>query len=133
MEKKLKGRTIVAGKAKGPALVTSECISFMGCTNPKTGCIIERGHEIEGQCMQGRILCFPSSKGSTGGSYMLYDAVKRGVGPVAIINSVAESIAVIGAIISDLPMIDGIDISEIKPGDLLELDADQAEVTVYRK
>jgi predicted aconitase with swiveling domain len=132
MEKKLKGRKIVSGKASGRALVTSECLSFMGSTNPKTGCIIEHGHQLEGQCMQGHVLCFPSSKGSTGGSYMLYDAVKRGVGPVAIINKEAESIAVIGAIVADLPMVDQIDIDEIKTGDYVEVDADSGEVIIRR-
>ena len=130
MPKTLKGRCIVPGRAEGSALVTSEDISFMGSTNPKTGFIIERGHELEGQCMQGRVLCFPSSKGSTGGSYMLYDAVKRGVGPVAIINAAAESIAVIGAIVADLPMIDQIDLREIKTGDLVTVDAAEGLVTI---
>lgn len=41
----LKGRKIVKGKVEGEALVTKDCISFMGSTNPKTGEIIERGHD----------------------------------------------------------------------------------------
>jgi len=128
----LKGRKIVKGRAEGRALMTREAISFMGSTDPKTGTIIERGHEIEGECMQGKILCFPTSKGSTGGSYMLYDAVKRGVGPIGIVNIQAESIAVIGAIVSDLPMVDGIDISQIRTGDYVELNADAGVVKVDR-
>lgn len=133
MERILQGRPVVKGRAEGKALVTSECISFMGSTNPKTGYIIEHGHELEGQCMQGKILCFPSSKGSTGGSYMLYDAVKRGVGPCAIVNVEAESIAVIGAIVADLPMVDKIDITEIKNGDHVVVEADTGVVRVTSK
>jgi predicted aconitase with swiveling domain len=129
----LQGRKIVKGKAEGEALVTKECISFMGSTDPKTGCIIERGHELEGQCMQGRILCFPSSKGSTGGSYMLYDAVKRGVGPAGIVNIEPESVVVIGAIVAEIPLVAGIDITEIKTGDYLILDADAGTVIVTKK
>jgi predicted aconitase with swiveling domain len=113
-------------------MVTKDHISFMGSTNPKTGCIIEHGHELEGKCMRGNVLCFPSSKGSTGGSYMLYDAVKRGVGPVAILNQEAESIAVIGAIVAELPMVDGIDIRQIETGDFVEVDADKGEVIVHK-
>ncbi len=75
----LKGRKIVEGFAEGEALVTSQPLSFMGSINPKTGYIIEQGHELEGQCLKGKILVFPFSKGSTGGSYMLYDVVKNGV------------------------------------------------------
>ena len=129
----LNGRRIVKGKVEGYALVSQQdCISFMGSTDPKTGYIIERAHELEGELMQGKILCFPQSKGSTGGSYMLYDAVKRGVGPVGIVNIQAESIVVVGAIISDLPMVDQIDIAQIENGDYLILDADKGMVTVIK-
>ncbi len=129
----LKGRSIVKGVAEGEALVTKDCISFMGSTNPKTGYIIEKGHELEGQCMQGKILCFPSSKGSTGGSYMLYDGVKRGVGPAAIVNIDPESIVVIGAIISELPLVSGIDITKIHTGDYVRVDATNGTVEILKR
>ena len=131
--KVLQGRSIVEGRAEGEALVTKDNISFMGSTNPKTGYIIEKGHELEGQCMQGRILCFPSSKGSTGGSYMLYDAVKRGVGPAGIINVEAESIVVIGAIVAELPLVAEIDITQIETGDYVVMDATTGRVEVTKK
>ncbi len=129
----LQGRKVVRGCAEGEALVTSDCISFMGSTNPKTGQIIERGHELEGEYMQGKILCFPSSKGSTGGSYMLYDAVKRGVGPAGIVNAEAESIVVIGAIVAGLPLVDRIDLGQIKTGDYISLDATNGRITITKK
>ncbi|KUK35779.1 MAG: Uncharacterized protein XD66_1515, partial [Thermacetogenium phaeum] len=115
--KVLKGRKIVEGIAEGEALVTRDPISFMGSINPKTGYVIERGHEIEGQCLKGKILVFPSAKGSTGGSYMLYDLVRNGVGPAGIVNAEADSVVVIGAIVADLPMVDRINIAEIETGD----------------
>ncbi|HEY8462748.1 MAG TPA: DUF126 domain-containing protein [Bacillota bacterium] len=128
----LQGRKIVEGKVAGEALVTKDPISFMGSINPKTGMVIERGHELEGQCLKGKILVFPCAKGSTGGSYMLYDVVKNGVGPLGIINIDAESVVVIGAIVADLPMIDRIDINQIKTGDYLILDATQGKVEIHR-
>lgn len=129
----LQGRCIVKGKVSGEALVTKDNISFMGSVNPKTGIIIESGHELEGKSIAGKILVFPTAKGSTGGSYMLYDVVKNKVGPIAIINAKAESIVVIGAIVSELPMIDNIDISKIKTGDKLELDATSGRVKILGK
>ncbi len=129
----LQGRKIVEGKVEGVALVTKEAISFMGSINPKTGYVIERGHELEGQCLKGHILVFPTAKGSTGGSYMLYDVVKNGVGPLGIINKEAESVVVIGAITADLPMVDQIDISQIETGDYVILDATNGLVTVRKK
>ncbi len=132
-EKVLQGRCVVAGVSAGEALVTSDAISFMGTVNPKTGVIIERKHEIEGECLKGKILVFPFSKGSTGGSYMLYDVVKNGVGPAGIVNIEAESVVTIGAIVSDLPMVDKVDIKQIKTGDYVYLDATNGAVRVVPK
>ncbi len=115
-EKILRGRCIVEGVVEGEAIVTNDAISFMGTVNPKTGVVIERKHEIEGQCLKGKILLYPTGKGSTGGSYMLYDLVKNGVGPLGVVNSKGEAVSVIGAIVADLPMVDGIDINQVKTG-----------------
>ncbi|NLA05276.1 MAG: DUF126 domain-containing protein [Firmicutes bacterium] len=128
--KMLNGRSVVKGKVEAEALVTAEPLSFMGSVNPKTGYVIERGHELEGQCLKGRILVFPTAKGSTGGSYMLYDVVKNGVGPTGIINIEADPVVVIGAIVAKLPAVDQVDISQIKTGDRLVLDADAGTVEV---
>ena len=128
--KMLNGRSVVKGKVEAEALVTTEPLSFMGSVNPKTGYVIERGHELEGQCLKGRILVFPTAKGSTGGSYMLYDVVKNGVGPTGIINIEADPVVVIGAIVAKLPAVDQVDISQIKTGDRLVLDADAGTVEV---
>lgn len=133
MKKELKARRIVEGYAEGEALVTKDGISFMGTVNPQTGYIIERKHEIEGECMKGKILVYPRGKGSTGGSYMLYDVVKNGVGPAGIINQQCESVTVIGAIISELPMVDQADISEIETGDYVYLDATNGIIQVVKK
>ncbi|CEP66127.1 Aconitase/3-isopropylmalate dehydratase, swivel [Moorella glycerini] len=131
--KVIKGRKIVEGIAEGEALVTKEPISFMGSINPKTGYVIERGHEIEGQCLKGKVLVFPRAKGSTGGSYMLYDVVKNGVGPVGIVNVEADSVVVIGAIVADLPMVDKIDIGEIETGDYVVVDGNNGVVKVQKR
>lgn len=129
----LTGRQIVEGNVEGEALVTKDPISFMGTINPKTGYVIERKHEIEGACLSGKILVFPFSKGSTGGSYMLYDVVKNGVGPKGIINLEAEPVVVIGAIVADLPMVDQVDIDKIETGDYVYLNATEGIVKVIRK
>lgn len=129
----LKGRCIVEGKVEGRVLKTNDCISFMGTVDPKTGQIIERKHEIVGEYLKGKILVFPRSKGSTGGSYMLYEVVKNGVGPLGIINVEAEPVVTIGAIVSDLSMVDKIDISQIQNGDYVKLDSTEGTVTVIRE
>ena len=67
--KVLTGRVIKAGRARGVALVSSEPISFFGLVDAETGTVIEKGHPLEGQSVAGRVLVFPTGKGSTVGSY----------------------------------------------------------------
>jgi predicted aconitase with swiveling domain len=102
----LKGRTISKGTAAGPALVSKDAISFLGGVDPKTGDVIEKGHALYGKNVKGTILIFPGGKGSTVGSYVLYQLKKNGVAPAAIINVKSEPIVAVGAIISGIPMVD---------------------------
>jgi predicted aconitase with swiveling domain len=110
----LHGRTIYEGVVQGKALVTSQGISFFGGVDPETGVIVERGHELEGQSIAGKILVFPQGKGSTVGSYTLYRLKHSGMAPAAIINSECETITAVGCIISEIPCVDKIDIQLIE-------------------
>ena len=124
------GRTIFKGEAKGQALVTSQGISFFGGVDPDTGVVVERGHELEGQSIAGKVLVFPRGKGSTVGSYTLYRLKHNGLAPLGIINSECETITAVGCIISEIPCVDQIDISQIKTGVTLLIDADNAVVQI---
>ena len=126
----LKGRVIKAGRGDGEALVSSAAIGFLGGVDPETAEIVERGHPLEGQCIAGRVLVFPTGKGSTVGSYTLYRLARSGLAPAGIINAESEPIVAVGAIISEIPMIDRIDISKIRSGDRITIDEDK--VTVER-
>jgi predicted aconitase with swiveling domain len=120
----LKGRIILKGKTQEEALVTSQPISFYGGVDPNTGEVIEKGHELQGKSVKGKILVFPSGKGSTVGSYTLYRLKKNGVAPAGMINRECETVVAVGAIISEIPCVDKIDISKIKTGDLIRIDGD---------
>ncbi len=120
----MKGRVIfkIDEEIKGEALVSKEPIGFLGGVDPNTGEVLEG--DIKGQFVKDKILVFPTGKGSTVGSYTIYQLKKNNVAPKAIINSEAEPIVVVGAIISEIPMIDKIDISSIKQGDVITLKND---------
>ncbi|MBU4340932.1 MAG: DUF126 domain-containing protein, partial [Euryarchaeota archaeon] len=75
---KLKAHIVSRGNAQGEALVTSQPISFLGSVDPKTGVVIEKGHELAGKSIKGKVLVFPSGKGSTVGSYVIYQLKKNG-------------------------------------------------------
>ncbi len=118
----LKGRIIYKGKAEGEALFTSMPISFYGGVDPNNGIVLEKGHELQGQSVKGKILVFPQGKGSTVGSYTLYRMKKNGVAPAGMINKECETIVAVGAIISEIPCVDKIDTSKLKTGLKLELE-----------
>jgi hypothetical protein len=110
---KLKGRVIVEGHCKGEALVSAQPISFLGGVDPADGKIIERKHDLSGICM-------------------LYSLAKNRLAPKAIINQTADPVVVVGAIIANVPMIDQVDISKIKTGDVVDVDASKGTATVLR-
>jgi uncharacterized protein len=118
----LEGRIIYKGKAEGQALVTTQPISFYGGVDPNTGIVLEKGHELQGQSVKGKILVFPQGKGSTVGSYTLYRMKKNDTAPLGMINIECETIIAVGAIISEIPCVDKIDISKIKTGDKIQID-----------
>jgi predicted aconitase with swiveling domain len=125
----LKGRIIYKGKAEGEALVTNMPISFYGGVEPTTGVILEKGHELEGQSIKDKILVFPQGKGSTVGSYTLYRMKKNGTAPAAMINKETETIVAVGAIISEIPFVDKVDVSKIKTGDKVSVENDIVSIT----
>ncbi len=124
----LKGRIIYKGKAEGEALVTSMPISFYGGVDPNTGEVLEKGHELQGISIKGKILVFPQGKGSTVGSYTLYRMKKNGVAPAAMINKETETIVAVGAIISEIPFVDKIDVNKIKTGNKISVDKDTVSI-----
>jgi predicted aconitase with swiveling domain len=126
----MKGRKISPGVAEGEALVTKQGLSFFGGVDPSNGKITESGHELEGKSISGKILVFPQGKGSTVGSYALYRMKKQGTAPLALVNSECETIVAVGAIISEIPCVDKIDITKIKTGDKVKVDASIAKVIV---
>ncbi len=118
----LKGRIISKGVAEGEAITTTQPISFYGGVDPDTGEIIEKEHELQGKTIKGKILVFPNGKGSTVGSYTLYRMKKSGTAPAGIVNKDCETVVAVGTIISEIPCVDGIDISKIRTGDIVRLE-----------
>ena len=125
---KLTGRRIFHGKTEGEALVTKDSISFYGGVDPETGIVVEKGHELEGVDTTDKILVFPTGKGSTVGSYVIYQMAKTGKGPKALVLQECEAIVAVGCIIGEIPCVDQINVSQIKTGMNLTVDGDNGEI-----
>src|ERR1700690_3373498 len=124
------GRRISQGKAEAEALVSSMGISFYGGVDPETGQVVEKGHALAGQSIGGKVLVFPTGKGSTVGSYTLYRLKKAGMAPAAIINVESETITAVGCIISGIPCVDHIPIEQINSGMIVRVDAEAGIVEI---
>lgn len=129
---KIRGRSVVKGRAKGVALVTTHPVSFFGGVDPDAGTIVEAGHELAGCTVTGKVLVFPRGKGSTVGSYVLYSMKKRGTAPAAIINLETEPIIAVGCVLADIPLVDHPDedpVAAIRTGDFVEVDTGVITIT----
>ena len=120
------------GVINGIALVTTEPICFLGGVDVKTGVITEQGHPLYGSCIKDTILVFPTGKGSTGGSYLIYDTIMNGNGPKCMLNLAVEQVTAIGCIMGEMPLIDqpDADITHlIHTGDSVTVDLDNGTIT----
>lgn len=124
---RFEGRTISPGKARGEVIKLDEPLSFLGGVDGSTGDLrVGNGGNVSG-----KILVFPKGKGSTVGSFVMYDLMVHGVAPAAVINESAETIVATGAVISSIPMVDRIpSVDAFLNGDIVEVDADDGSVTI---
>ncbi|MCQ2085985.1 MAG: DUF126 domain-containing protein [archaeon] len=121
----LKGRMISKGCAEGNVLKFNRSISFLGDVNISTGKM-----EAEKVDIQDKILVFPYGRGSTVGSFVIYNLKVHGRAPVAIINSLAETIVATGAVISSIPMIDLVNTDLIMNGDYVIVNASEGVIEI---
>jgi len=129
----LKGRKVVGGYAEGEAIVSKDPVSFYGGVDPETGVVTEPGHALEGRSISGKVFVFPTGKGSTVGSYVIYRMKKLGTAPAALVNVETESIIATGCVISGIPLVDKLDtdpVKTLKDGMFLRIRADEGVVEV---
>lgn len=132
----MNGRKVVGGQGAGEAIVSRQAISFFGGVNPRSGVVIEQGHDIEGRSIKGKVLVFPRGKGSTVGSYVIYGLGKYGAAPVAIVNVETEPIIIGGCVLAKIPLVDKLDrnpLDAIRTGDWVEVEGDVGRVWVTKR
>ena len=113
-------RNISKGKAEGELIVSSEA-----------GVVIDPNHELKGESIKDKVLFIPGGKGSTVGSYVIFQMMKNNTAPKAIICLKAEPIIATGAIMSDIPMVDSpSSIKELVNGQMVEVDSDNGKITL---
>jgi predicted aconitase with swiveling domain len=127
---------IVGGTGKGEALVSHEPICFY-LTDPKTGVIREKSHELAGKSVANKILVFPSGKASSVVQIDgLFKLASRSLAPKAMIVKDVETVLVVSAVLSKVPLVDRLEedpFDVIRTGDFVNVNADKGIVTLEKK
>ena len=129
----IKARGVVKGRAEGEALVADAMLSFWGEVDPVSGKVIAVGHPLEGECLRGRVLVIRSTKGSSATPMVLNLAKLEGNAPAAFINIEVDSLAALGCIVNEIPMITDLEadpLTAIRTGDHVVVDAARGVVLV---
>ncbi|HML02218.1 MAG TPA: DUF126 domain-containing protein [Candidatus Bathyarchaeia archaeon] len=132
-EIRLKCHKIVGGYGEGKALVSHEPICFY-LTDPKTGIVREKDHELLGKNLANTVLVFPSGKASSVVQIDgLFKLASHNLAPSAMIVKDIETVLIVSAVIAKVPLVDRLEkdpFQVIHTGDRVKVDAEKGTVTV---
>jgi predicted aconitase with swiveling domain len=133
LEASLRCHRIIGGCGEGEALVSHEPICFY-LTDPKTGIVREKTHELAGKNIANKVLIFPSGKASSVVQIDgLFKLASHGLAPKAMIVKDVETVLIVSAFIAKVPLVDRLErnpFETIRNGDIVTVDADKGMVTV---
>jgi hypothetical protein len=131
----LKCHKIISGYGEGEALVSHEPICFY-LTDPNTGIVREKGHDLAGKSVAGKVLVFPSGKASSVVQIDgLFKLAQHNLAPKALIVKDVETVLVVSAFIVKVPLVDRLEqdpFEAIHNGDFVKVDAEKGTVSVTR-
>jgi len=125
----LQGNIVIAGEARGIALVGNEPLSFWGGYDWQTGEIIDRRHMLSGEIAKGKILAIPFTRGSSTTTAVLLEAIRAGTAPAAIITTDTDFFFALASVVADelytisLPLValSVDDFAKLKTGDEVQV------------
>ena len=129
MSRRLDGRVILPGAARGRVLRLQRPISFWGGVDPDSGRITDPRHPDHGQVVAGRILAIPATIGSSSSSAVLLELLRNGRAPAALLLGAMDAILVLGVVVGRELGYPVIPVLTLTPEQLAALPA-EGEVTV---
>jgi len=116
--------------------VSHEPICFY-LTDPKTGVVREKAHELAGKNVANKVLIFPSGKASSVVQIDgLFKLASHGLAPKAMIVKDVETVLIVSAFIAKVPLVNRLErdpFDTIRNGDFVIVDADKSMVTVLNR
>ena len=93
--------SVSKGVSEGEALVTDQPMCLYDSLDPKSGLIVNRRHELYGECVSGKIFFFPYGIGSSTSAATILEASRCKKAPNAIVNLETEPIIAVGALLAE--------------------------------
>ena len=93
-------RCLLPGTGHGTVLKLTEPLNAWGGLDPDSGVIVHRSHPQRGQCVAGRVLVMPQSRGSGTNAQVLAQAWANGRGPLAVVLGAPDYVLCVGAVVS---------------------------------
>lgn len=132
----LKCHKVIGGYGEGEALVSHEPVCFY-LTDPRTGIVREKDHELAGKNLAGKVLVFPSGKASSVVQIDgLFKLASHSVAPRALIVKDVETVLVVSAFMTKVPLVDRLEkdpFEVIHTGDFVKVDAEKGMVMVKKQ
>jgi predicted aconitase with swiveling domain len=132
----LKCHKIIGGYGEGEALVSHEPICFY-LTDPKTGIVREKSHELAGKNLANKVLVFSSGKASSVVQIDgLFKLASHNVAPKALIVKDVETVLTVSAFLVRVPLVDRLEkdpFEIIHTGDFVKVNAERGIVTVTKQ
>ena len=90
---------LLAGAAEGQVLKLTEPLNAWAGLDPDNGVIVHRSHPQRGQCVAGRVLVMPQSRGSGTNAQVFAQAWANGRGPLAVVLGAPDYVLCVGAVV----------------------------------
>lgn len=128
---RIRGRAEYPGRVEAEALVSPKPLEGFANVDPKNGWTTERGHPLFKVCYAGKVLVYPSPRGS--GGFLAYG---RGRKPAAFIHTETCPLSVGMVMVAHVPSMTDFEedpMQYIETGDLVLVNADEGYIEITKK
>ena len=129
-------RSISEGVGEGDVILSKDALCF-ALVEAETGTVLEKGHDLEGRSVAGKVLVMPTGKGSSVvQADGLYRLITHETAPAAVIIAQPEPVLVSTIIAMEVPLVDTVQpafYEAVADGDHVTVDAVAGKLVLRKK
>ncbi len=89
---------------EGPILLSKDTFSIRYDMDRETGVISRKGHALEGESLEGKIVYFPAVQGGVAAGWAFLALVHRGVAPAGLLFGRTNPVMIQGLVLARIPV-----------------------------